>query len=52
MASMKPDQKNRIHKRAPLRAPSKANEIYVTRKSSFHGQLARARKMLVSDEAR
>ncbi|KAI9593607.1 processing of precursor 7, ribonuclease P family [Syncephalis fuscata] len=42
----------RIAKRAPQRAATKPNDIYVTRKSSFHGQLARAKKLLASNEAK
>ncbi|RKP27752.1 hypothetical protein SYNPS1DRAFT_20805 [Syncephalis pseudoplumigaleata] len=42
----------RIVKRAPQRPATKANDIYVTRKSSFRGQLARAKKLLASKESR
>ncbi|KAI8050987.1 hypothetical protein BDF22DRAFT_694278 [Syncephalis plumigaleata] len=41
-----------VAKRAPQRPATKANDIYVTRKSSFHGQLARAKKLLASNEPR
>ncbi|KAF8941593.1 hypothetical protein EDD21DRAFT_332050 [Dissophora ornata] len=38
-----------LRKRAPLRPPTLATDIYVTQTSSYHGQLTRAKKLLVED---
>ncbi|KAK3828453.1 MAG: hypothetical protein J3Q66DRAFT_13398 [Benniella sp.] len=38
-----------LRKRAPLRPPTLITDIYVTQTSSYKGQLARAKKLLVED---
>ncbi|KAG0301849.1 ribonucleases P/MRP protein subunit pop7 [Dissophora globulifera] len=38
-----------LRKRAPLRAPTLATDVYVTKTSSYKGQLTRAKKLLTED---
>ncbi|KAF9433930.1 ribonucleases P/MRP protein subunit pop7 [Entomortierella beljakovae] len=38
-----------LRKRAPVRPPTLATDIYVTQTSSYKGQLTRAKKLLVED---
>ncbi|KAI8363343.1 hypothetical protein B0O80DRAFT_378775, partial [Mortierella sp. GBAus27b] len=38
-----------LRKRAPLRPPTLVTDIYVTQTSSYKGQLARAKQLLVED---
>ncbi|XP_072176534.1 ribonuclease P protein subunit p20-like [Diadema setosum] len=43
--------KSALRKRQPRRLPKRSNDIYVTRKSNFAGQLERCEKLLDAGEA-
>ncbi|KAL1919552.1 uncharacterized protein VTP21DRAFT_2245 [Calcarisporiella thermophila] len=45
----RPHLEGTIQKRAPIRSHTLPTDIYVSRKSSFHAHLDRARKLLLSD---